>query len=216
MPRNIKINAWYYPELIVPQKAVIIINVPVLNHSSASSEFVDYQLPNNTSFEYADSQLISDYVDYADYQPISNLTEYADYHMISNSSEYADYQLISETIDGNNSYMLSIKRILSDIGLIDDRQESDDPFDLQTNDTFAVTNQSLFTDDSFFASNQTKEAFKSQSVSSSFLQIFFILFSSAILMYVVSFIICFIIVKKFACRQPRGRVEEHIEMVDLF
>jgi hypothetical protein len=142
--------------------------------------------------------------------------EYEDYLSQSNfSTQYADYQLISD--DGQ--YDTNIEETFSEIRLIDnddDRLTTDAEFDLETNNSFEVTNQSSKTDMPLSASggNHTLDSLKSQTESISFLQLFFITFSILMLMYIIGLFVCGYIAKKY-CRHTK-RMAEHIEMVDLF
>lgn len=147
----------------------------------------------------------------------SSLVEYLDYSQNSTSVDYADYELIADNNDTEYTAVTEVS--FSESRLIDDRQETDVAFDLETNDSLEVTNQSsntdsLFDSESVGGSNHTNESLKMHSESKSFLQLFFITFCGLMVIYVIGLSICSGIAKIYP--RQSGRIEEHIEMVDLF
>jgi hypothetical protein len=147
--------------------------------------------------------------------------EYAEYQFIYDDEEVNSITNIVNTVDIENN----TANILFESRLIDDRQETDGNFSLElnnslemTNISYPMTNTSFYADELFNSSfgSSIKDSIKSPPrESTSFLQIVFVTFIMFMIIYALGLAICGYVAKQYR-RYQSGRIEEHIEMVDLY
>jgi hypothetical protein len=196
--RNFKINYRYYPEILEPQTAVIIIRTPLSTFLNVSESTANYKVQGNMS-----------------------TLEYAEYQFIYDDEEVNSITNTVNTVDIENN----TANILFESRLIDDRQETDGNFSLElnnslemTNISYPMTNTSFYADELFNSSfgSSIKDSIKSPPrESTSFLQIVFVTFIMFMIIYALGLAICGYVAKQYRLYQS-GRIEEHIEMVDLY
>ena len=195
--RNFKINYRYYPEILEPQTAVIIIRTSLSTFLNVSESTDNHKMQENTTLEYAEYQFIYDD------EEVNSITNTVN------------------TVDIENN----TANILFESRLIDDRQETDGNFSLElnnslemTNISYPMTNTSFYADELFNSSfgSSIKDSIKSPPrESTSFLQIVFVTFIMFMIIYALGLAICGYVAKQYR-RYQSGRIEEHIEMVDLY
>lgn len=195
--RNFKINYRYYPEILEPQTAVIIIRTSLSTFLNVSESTDNHKMQENTTLEYAEYQFIYDD------EEVNSITNTVN------------------TVDIENN----TANILFESRLIDDRQETDGNFSLElnnslemTNISYPMTNTSFYADELFNSSfgSSIKDSIKSPPrESTSFLQVVFVTFIMFMIIYALGLAICGYVAKQYR-RYQSGRIEEHIEMVDLY